>query len=48
MAQNQGILSVEGFTGVAGGLLFLVFLDTADSGAIEAKIVLSGKSRQFP
>lgn len=25
MAQNQGILSVEGFTGVAGGLLFLRF-----------------------
>jgi len=27
MAQNQGILSVEGFTGVAGGLLFFAFWD---------------------
>ena len=33
---------------MAGEPHFLVFLDTADSGAIEAKIVLSGKSRQFP
>jgi len=34
MAQNQGILSVEGFIGVAGGLLFFAFLDTAVNVAI--------------
>jgi len=34
MAQNQGILSVEGFTGVAGEPLFFAFWDTAVNVAI--------------
>ena len=33
-----------GFTRVVGGPHFFVFLDAADSRAIGAKIVLSGKS----
>ena len=35
MAWNQGILSVEGFTGAIGESLFLTFSDTADSIAID-------------
>jgi len=34
MAQNQGILGLEGFTGVVGGLLFFAFWDTAVNVAI--------------
>ena len=41
---NQGILSVEGFTGVVGEPLFFVLFDAADRVAIGEKIVLTGKS----
>jgi len=30
IAQNQGILGLEGFTGVVGEPLFLAFFDAAD------------------
>jgi len=38
MASNQGILSVDGFTGVVGEPLFLAFFDTADNIAIGDKL----------
>ena len=47
MARNQGILSVEGFTGVAGGLLFFAFWDRAVSIAIGDGSILSRKTADF-
>ena len=48
MAKNKGFLGLVGFITVGGGPLFLCFFNAADKGAIEKKIVLSGKSREFP
>ena len=47
MACNQGILSVEGFTGAAGEPLFLWLFDTADNMAIGDGSTQFGKTSDF-
>ncbi len=42
-----GISGMEGFTGVAGGPLFLGFFDTADNMAIGGWGILFGETTDF-